>query len=96
MTRRGFLSSLAISTAALYLRFAPTSAQAAKIDRALPKPVTQEARTDDSVYQTNGHDCFLYKGQKLTALQLLDQLPRYKHRAMIIDGSVYESPRQTE
>lgn len=78
MTRRGFLSSLAISTAALYLRFAPASVTAAKIDRELPKPDAQEWRTDDSVYQSG--DRFLYKNQKLTAEQVLASLPRLKER----------------
>lgn len=81
MNRRSFLQSLGIATATLYLRFAPASVTAAKLDRELPKPDEFQCRTDDSVYQ-NGlvYDQFLYKNQKLTAVQLLAQLPRRKER----------------
>lgn len=89
MNRRGFLQSLAISTAALYLRFAPAAVQAAMIERALPKPDEQTATADDCVRHARG-GLYSYKNQTLTAEQVLAMLPRRSQRGYLMDVDVKE------
>lgn len=74
MNRRGFFRSIAIASAALYLRLAPSVAKA--VPAAMPEaPKPIENKYDDCVRGTS-YGFYNYKGVSMTAEQILAQLPR--------------------
>lgn len=70
MNRRSFLRSLGLATAALYLRFSPSTAKA--IPASLPQtPQPVETVHDDCVRWNWAGGGYCYKGEVLTAEEVL-------------------------